>query len=111
MSKQYELTIIMSADTTAKTVKSTLEDLVSKAGAKVVETTDWGKKDLAYPIKHQNTGIYLYSVIEATGEQAVDLDRRLRLNEELLRYLLVNKTVTEAKAEVVAKAKSKKSAK
>lgn len=111
MSKQYELTILMSAETPAKDVKATLEDLVAKSGASVIVTDDWGKKDLAFEIKHQRSGVYLHSVIEAEPEQAIDLDRRLRLNEELLRYLLVTKMGKEAKAEVVAKSKSKKAAK
>ena len=105
MTKQYELTILMSAETPAKTVESALQELVAKAGASVVVSESWGKKDLAYEIKHQKAGIYLHTVIEAAPEQVVDLDRRLRLNEELLRYLLVTKMGKEAKAEVVAKAK------
>ncbi len=108
MSKQYELTVIMPGDTAAKTVKSTVEGIVTKSGAKIVESTDWGKKDLAYPIRKQTSGVYLFNIIEATPEQTIDLDRRLRLSEELLRYLLVTKMGKEAKAEVVAKAKKAK---
>lgn len=89
MKKNYELTLILPSETTEKAGVAILAGLLAKSGGKVVSTTNWGVKDLAYSIKKQARGMYLFFDLELASTEAVELDKRLRLAEEIVRYLLV----------------------
>ena len=59
---------------------------LTSAGAKSVRTDNWGKRRLAYPIKHRGEGYYV--LLEATSEPAavLELDRLLTLSDEVIRH-------------------------
>jgi len=58
---------------------------------KVVKEDFWGNKDLAYPIKRQSKGFYAHFEISADPKGAKGLDKTLKLEEDILRYLLVRR--------------------
>ena len=58
-------------------------------GAEAVEVSHWGKRTLAYPIKSQPVGYYVLARFDATPEQLTEYQRVLRLDESLLRFLMV----------------------
>jgi len=49
----------------------------------------WGKRRLAYPIRKQREGYYVVMQVQLPPEAISELERRLELSEEVLRYLLV----------------------
>lgn len=49
----------------------------------------WGNRDLAYPIKRQTKGTYVHIEFEAMPQSVVSLDKSLKVEENVLRYLLV----------------------
>jgi small subunit ribosomal protein S6 len=55
------------------------------------KTSDWGKKELAYPIKKKNDGYYFLLAVKLPKKTPAELDTKLKLEEGLLRYLLVKK--------------------
>jgi len=59
---------------------------LTAAGAKSVTTDNWGKRSLAYPVRHRNEGYYV--VIQAQAEPAAlsELDRSLTLTDEVIRH-------------------------
>lgn len=88
----YELTLLFIEDKEQKDKKRILklvEDFVAKNNGKVVKQEDWGVKELAYPIKKNNSAEYLHYVLELEPKHQPELDRSLRLDEYLLRYLFV----------------------
>lgn len=90
----YELTIVIPGNASAQKKKSaqdTVEKLVKVNKGEVKEVKDWGKIDLAFPMKKNDTGLFtLYEVgLEAEGAKAIN--NRLRAEEEFIRYLLVKK--------------------
>lgn len=72
--------------------KTLLDSLVKKLTAddgKVKKEDLWGVKDLAYPIKRQTKGFYAHFEVETDPKNAKAIDKTLKLEEDILRYLLV----------------------
>ncbi len=89
---KYELVIVLDGKATAakkKAVEAKIKKLVTVFKGKIGKVDDWGKKDLAYKIKKSNSGVFLLFNLELTGEAAKALPNKLRLEEEIIRYLLV----------------------
>ena len=69
---------------------SVVKRLVGEDG-KVVKEDLWGNKDLAYPIKKQTKGFYTHYEINADPKGAKGLDKQLKVEENILRYLLIRR--------------------
>ncbi len=94
--KLYELTYLLPADFTdaqLSTANEVVAKLIAKYKGKVLETQDWGKKDLAYKIKHQGKfhpqAVYTHQVVKFPPDQVQAFERELLLNEQVMRQLLV----------------------
>ncbi len=66
-----------------------MKKVLTDANAKIVEEKPMGQKELAYEIKKFNTGYYFLYVIEANGEAEQEFNRVARINESLLRHIVV----------------------
>lgn len=84
----YYLTLILKPELEEKARKDILET-VSKKFAKVEKEDLWGARDLAYPIKHNKKGWYAHYHFEAEPKVIAGLDRELKMNEDIIRYLLI----------------------
>ena len=62
---------------------------VTTAGGEVHSLDVWGRRRLAYPIERHNEGVYHLAKFALEPEHAIELDRNLRLNEQVLRHLIV----------------------
>jgi small subunit ribosomal protein S6 len=95
----YFLTLVIKNDEKAR--KEVLDSLTKKLGGKL---DDWGSRDLAYPIKHQTKGFYAHFTFEADPSLAKDLDKSLRVEEDILRFLLIRNEykLTSQKAQVTS---------
>lgn len=92
--RNYELVIVLDGKVSAgkkKTVVEKLEKLVKDVKGKVSKSKDLGVKDLAYKIKKSMSGLFIHFELELDGAGVKDLAEKLRLQEDLLRYLLVRK--------------------
>lgn len=85
---KYALTLVVKPDMDEKARKEFLDDVKTKLGS-IGKEEAWGMRDLAYPIKHQTKGFYVHFEFEAEPSKAPELDKYLKLEENLLRYLLV----------------------
>ena len=89
--KSYELTVIFPL--TLKEKEKAREELkkeIEKA-AKIEKETDWGEKKLAYPIKKNERGHFYFYELRTSPEKIKTLEEWLKLNENILRYLIVLK--------------------
>jgi small subunit ribosomal protein S6 len=90
--REYELVYILQPDLDETGVLSLGERVgqvvASKNGA-VVSTEVWGRRTLAYPIKRYFEGQYILTRLQMDPTGANDVERLLRLNESVLRYLLI----------------------
>lgn len=84
---KYEITFLF--DKGNKKVVERLKSYISESKAKIVKEEDWGVKSLAYPIKKHTEAAYLYYEIELDTKNIKNLEEKIKLEEELLRYLVV----------------------
>lgn len=92
--RDYELTVLFGADLSEKELDKevkNLSDLLEKAGAKVKSKKDPVKKILAYEISKQREAYYVYLELEMESDKVAGVDEKLRLDEKVIRYLLVKK--------------------
>lgn len=89
---KYEVMYIIDVDTE----ESKIEELISMVssiindGGKEVKTDKWGKKRFAYPINYKNEGYYVLTSFEAEPDFPKELDRRLKIEEKIIRHMIVN---------------------
>ena len=83
------------AEGTIGKVKKLLEDL----GGKITKDENWGRKSLAYQIKHETQGIYGFLEFDMEKDKLEEVNKRMRLSREILRHLVIKariKTAEEA---------------
>ena len=91
--RQYELVVLLHPDLEidVDTPVAKVEKLIQNVEGKVVKRDNWGKRRLAYPVKKQQFGIYVYFELDLKPESVRDLEASLLIAEEVIRFLLVNR--------------------
>jgi len=89
----YETTFITRAEMTDEALKALQEKLngiVTQYSGEVVLMEDWGKRKLAYSIQKETRGHYTYFVYSGKHDIVHEMERNLRLQEHVLRFLTVH---------------------
>ena len=89
---KYEMIFIVRPDMEEAEIRKTAENMkkvLTDANAKVVEEKAMGQRELAYEINKFTTGYYFLFVVEANSEAEKEFNRVARINESLLRHLIV----------------------
>ncbi len=92
--RKYELILVFTSeldDASVQTEVSKVSDTIKAHHGTVVREEVWGRKQLAYRIHGREFGIYVYLVLEADHGVVAELERQLRINESVLRFLCVKK--------------------
>ena len=92
MDRQYELVYILPPDTTEQQVTELhqqIEAVVTKMSGQIEKTENWGRRKLAYEIARHKEGVYVLEVINGSGELMKELDRRLRVMDQVIRHMVV----------------------
>ena len=90
----YEIMFIVKAtldESSLKKLTTDVQKLITDNKSKVIEFKDMGRKKLAYPINKEVSGFYYLMNVEATHEVIQEFDRKLRINENILRHLILKK--------------------
>lgn len=90
--RHYEVALVLHPDLEIdlETVLKKLETIITDLGGKITKKDNWGKRKLAYKIKKQDWGIYVFYEVDLEPAHTRDLDARLRITEEVMRYLVVS---------------------
>ena len=91
-SRQYELLYVVSPVVTEDGVTelhARIEEIVQQLGGTIEQTDNWGRRRLAYEINRHREGTYVLELVNAPGSELSELDRRLRVMDELLRHSIV----------------------
>jgi small subunit ribosomal protein S6 len=89
----YETTFITRSelsDDALKVIHEKLKTVFGQYKGELVLHEDWGKRKLAYPIQKETRGHYTYFVYTGTGDVVHEVERNLRLQDHVLRFLTVN---------------------
>ena len=84
----YSLTLVLKNDLAEKE-RTELLGTVTKSFGKLIKEDLWGSRSLVYQIKHQDKGFYTHYEFESEPDQISRLDKMVKLNEDVLRYLLI----------------------
>jgi small subunit ribosomal protein S6 len=91
-SRQYELIYIVSPETDEEGVSAMhvqITEIAEKMGGQIERTDNWGRRRLAYEINRHREGTYVLELINGPGEMVREIDRRLRVHDQVLRHLVV----------------------
>jgi len=90
--RQYELVYIVPPETTEEALAELHTQIVAvtdRFGATVEKTENWGRRKLAYEIAGHREGVYVLEVINGPGAMTAELDRRLRVFDNVIRHMVV----------------------
>ncbi|MYN64368.1 MAG: 30S ribosomal protein S6 [Acidobacteria bacterium] len=90
--RQYEVVYVVSPEITEEGVTELHEriaEIVGQLGGNIDKTDNWGRRRLAYEIDRHREGTYVIELVTGPGTLVTELDRRLRVMEQLLRHLIV----------------------
>jgi small subunit ribosomal protein S6 len=90
--RQYELVYVVSPQASEQDVTdlhAQIEATVARFGAQLAKTENWGRRKLAYEIGGHKEATYVLEVIDGGGDVMKEIDRRLKVNEQVLRHLVV----------------------
>ena len=108
MNRKYELVYVVSPDATEDQIAglhTEVEGIVQRLHGTLEKTENWGRRKLAYEIGRHKEGTYVLETILGTGELMKEIERRLKVNDLIIRQLAVRVDESEA---VIERTRSKR---
>ena len=94
--QKYEMAVVLRPDLDEETKAAESQkvmDLITRFGGTIEKVDDWGKRRLAYEIQKVNEGFFSFISFDADSTAPAELESRMRIMENVLRYLIVRKDV------------------
>jgi len=110
----YEVVFIIDPDTPDEEIKRLTENLqtiVTDQGGTITKSEVMGRRQLAYQIGRKNEGVYVLFEIEGTGREIAELERRMRVSDQVIRYLTVRVDEERRRAEKLKARRARKASK
>ena len=111
--RTYEVMYIVDPETPGEKITKLNEavgKLIEKEGGTVVRLDDVGKRNLAYPINKKYEGHYVLFEIDGSGQEIAELERRMRVNDLIMRYMTVRVDEDRKKADKMRAKREKRTA-
>ena len=106
--RQYELIYLLPPDTAeqqANELHDQVAEIVARLHGQSEKTENWGRRKLAYEIGHYKEGVYVLELINGSGELMKELDRRLKVIDQVVRHMIVR---VDAEKRVVERTRTKR---
>ena len=90
--RKYECAVIVAPGLSADVLKERAKryaDVITSHGGTLNKLDEWGKRSLAYEIQHHREGYYYFYKFSAENEVLKELNRQLRIDENVLRHMIV----------------------
>lgn len=90
---KYEMMFIVKTTIDEAAVNTTAENLksvITSMKGEITDSKDLGQKKLAYPINKEITGFYYVVDFTANNELVAELDRKARIDENIIRHMIIN---------------------
>jgi len=88
-----------------------VQKIITGQGGSIVKTEMMGKRQLAYEINHKKDGTYVLLEVEGSGGEIAEVERRMRVNDQILRYMTVRVDEARRRAEKLKARRARKAAK
>jgi len=88
----YELVVVVRTDAEEEGYEAAIESInnyITGRGGVVADIERWGKRKLAYPIKHYGEGNYVLTRFQMKPEHNHEMESNLRISEDVIRHLLI----------------------
>lgn len=111
--RQYEVVFIVDPTVDDEVTRLTdgFKQIVVDQGGVVTKAETMGKRQLAYEILHQKEGTFVLMEIEGSGREIAELERRMRVNDRILRYLTVRVDEDRRRADKLKDRRTRKATK
>ena len=111
--RQYEVVFIVdpTADDEVAKLTDGFKQIVTDQGGTITKAESMGKRQLAYEILHQTEGTFVLLEIEGSGREIAELERRMRVNDRIIRYITVRVDEDRRRAEKLKDRRARKAAK
>jgi small subunit ribosomal protein S6 len=100
--RTYEIVFIVDPDAEDAEVMRLTEaaqKIITDQGGTITKTEMMGKRRLAYEINHKRDGVYVLLEVDGSGAEIAELERRMRVNDRILRYMTVRVDEDRRRAE------------
>ena len=111
--RTYEVVFIVDpgvGDDEVMRLSETVQKIITSQGGHIVKTEMMGRRQLAYEINHRREGTYILLEIEGSGAEIAELERRMRVNDQILRYMTIRVDEDRRRAEKLKARRARKAA-
>ena len=100
--RTYEVMFIVDTDITEDDItrlNESLQQVIREQGGTITKSENMGRRQLAYPIGRKTEGHYVLFEVDGSGREIAELERRMRVNDQVLRYITVRVDEDRRRAE------------
>ena len=112
--RTYELMFIVdpnAGDEEVVKLSEGVQKIITGQGGSITKTEMMGKRQLAYEINHKKDGTYVLLEVEGSGAEIAEVERRMRVNDQILRYMTVRVDEMRRRANKLKDRRARKAAK
>src|SRR5213079_3666413 len=88
-----------------------VQKIITGQGGSITKTEMMGKRRLAYEINHKKDGTYVLLEVEGSGAEIAEVERRMRVNDQILRYMTIRVDEDRRRADKLKERRARKAAK
>src|SRR5215211_6170532 len=110
----YEVVFIVDPDTQEEELTRLTQNLsgvITDQGGTITRNEVLGRRQLAYRIGRKNEGVYVLFEVEGTGGEIAELERRMRVNDQIMRYMTVRVDEERQRAEKLKAKRARRASK
>jgi small subunit ribosomal protein S6 len=112
--RTYEVMYIVDTDTSEDDIarlNENLQQVITDQGGTITKNENMGRRQLAYPIGRKKDGHYVLFEVDGTGREIAELERRMRVNDQVIRYITVRVDEDRRRAEKFKAKRARKASK
>lgn len=112
--RTYEVMFIIDTDVSEDDItrlSENLQQVVTDQGGTITKNENMGRHKLAYPIGRKTDGHYILFEIDGSGREIAELERRMRVNDQVIRYITVRVDEDRRRAEKFKAKRARKASK
>jgi len=110
----YEVVFIINpeaSDDEVMRLNEGVQKIITSQGGSITKTEIMGRRQLAYEINHKKDGTYVLLEVEGSGAEIAELERRMRVNDQILRYMTIRVDEDRRRADKLKDRRARKAAK
>jgi small subunit ribosomal protein S6 len=92
MKRKYEIGVVINPEATEEEVKKIIDSvaaIIKKREGSIENIDEWGRRKLAYPVQKHKEGIYVFINTDMPGATFFEIERRLKLSEKVMRFVIL----------------------